>query len=219
MFRHRIGYGSKSRTLGTDAIVVCLGDSGGLFAAFRTLSLHTCSSKSSDQTSAAGKRNVDVDRNVSTCSTTSQRSQQNDDGHSCRSRSQRFWPRRIEAYRQKDDCAALGIHDGPRESRILTDVYPQVLVTFGIIELSAIDHPSHEKVQKKRKILGKLSKHGLLFWHDMATHGPKKGPKTAVFPDALFLHFPWDLPTILAGGPNPNAQKRRFWPEVLIQRS
>ena len=49
-----------------------------------------------------------------------------------------------------------------------------------------------------------------LFWHDMAIHGPKKGPKTAIFPDALFLRFPWDLPTFSAEGPIPNAQKRRF---------
>ena len=47
----------------------------------------------------------------------------------------------------------------------------------------------------------------------------KKVRKLAIFSNALFLRFPWDLPTILAGGPNPNAQKRRFWPEVLIQRS
>ena len=53
----------------------------------------------------------------------------------------------------------------------------------------------------------------------MAIHGPEKGPTLAIFPNALFLHFPWDLPTILARGPNPNAQKRRFSPEVLIQRS
>ena len=53
----------------------------------------------------------------------------------------------------------------------------------------------------------------------MATHGPQKGPKLAIFPNALFLHFPWDLPTILARSPNPNAQKRRFSTEVLIQKS
>ena len=77
-----------------------------------------------------------------------------------------------------------------------------------------------EKMTKKHKeTLGKISKHGLLFWHDLAIHGPKKGPKLAIFPSALFLRFPWDLPTILARGPNPNAQKRRFLPKVLIQRS
>ena len=41
----------------------------------------------------------------------------------------------------------------------------------------------------------------------MVNHGPQNGPKTVNFPNALFLHFSWDLPTILAGGPNPNAQK------------
>ena len=64
-----------------------------------------------------------------------------------------------------------------------------------------------------------MSNHGLLFGHDMAIRGPEKGPKLAILPNALFLHFSWELPTILAGGPNPNAQKGTFWPEVLIQRS
>ena len=73
--------------------------------------------------------------------------------------------------------------------------------------------------QKTRETLGKLSKHGLHLWHGMATHGPKKGPKLAIFPNALFLRLPWDLPTILDRGPNPNAQKRRFSTEVLFQRS
>ena len=40
----------------------------------------------------------------------------------------------------------------------------------------------------------------------------KKGPKTAIFPDALFLRFPWDLPTIFAGGPIPNDKKALFRP-------
>ena len=80
-------------------------------------------------------------------------------------------------------------------------------------------HNVVRKCKKTQETLGKLSKHGLLFSHDMAIHGPKKGPKTAIFPDALFLRFPWDLPTFSAEGPIPNAQKRRFWPEVLIQRS
>ena len=75
------------------------------------------------------------------------------------------------------------------------------------------------KCEKTQEITGKLSKYGLLFWHDMAIHGPEKGPKLAIFPNALFLRFPWDLPTILARGPNPNAQKRRFSTEVLFQRS
>ena len=62
-----------------------------------------------------------------------------------------------------------------------------------------------------------------LFGHDMAIHGPKKGPKTAIFPDALFLRFPWDLPKFSAEGPIPNAQKTQFLtrgpnPKVLIMR-
>ena len=34
----------------------------------------------------------------------------------------------------------LGFHDGPHDPRISTKVCPQALVTFGIIELSAVDH-------------------------------------------------------------------------------
>ena len=79
------------------------------------------------------------------------------------------------------------------------------------------------KYTKNTRSIGNMSKHGLFFWHDMATHGPKKGPKLAIFPNALFLRFPWDLPTILARGPNPNAQKTPFFtqgpnPKVLIMR-
>ena len=75
------------------------------------------------------------------------------------------------------------------------------------------------KCEKTQEITGKLSKHGFFFWHDMAIRGPEKGPKLAIFPNALFLHFSWDLPTILARGPNPNAKKSTFSPEVLSQRS
>ena len=71
-------------------------------------------------------------------------------------------------------------------------------------------HNVVRKCEKTQEITGKLSKHGLHLWHGMATHGPKKGPKTAIFPDALFLRVPWDLPTFSAEGPIPNAQKRRF---------
>ena len=39
------------------------------------------------------------------------------------------------------------------------------------------------------------------------------------FPDALFLHFSWDLSTFSAEGPISNAQKGTCLPEVLIQRS
>ena len=75
------------------------------------------------------------------------------------------------------------------------------------------------KYTKTREPLGNFTKHGLFFWHGMAIQGPKKGPKLAIFPNALFLRFSWDLPTILARGPIPNAQKRRHVPKVLIQRS
>ena len=47
----------------------------------------------------------------------------------------------------------------------------------------------------------------------------KKGPKTTIFPNALFLHFSLDLPTFPAESPILNAQKRLFGPEVLFQRS
>ena len=60
------------------------------------------------------------------------------------------------------------------------------------------------KCEKTQEITGKLSKHGLLF--------SRKRSKLAIFPNALFLHFPWDLPTILARGPNPNAKKALFRP-------
>ena len=68
-----------------------------------------------------------------------------------------------------------------------------------------------------------MSKHGLRFWHDMATHGPQKDPKMVIFPNALFLHFSWDLPTFSAEGPIPNAKKNTFFtrgpnPKVLIMR-
>ena len=35
----------------------------------------------------------------------------------------------------------LGFHDGPHDPRISTNVYLQALVTVGVIELSAVDHP------------------------------------------------------------------------------
>ena len=41
----------------------------------------------------------------------------------------------------------------------------------------------------------------------MVNDGPKKLPKTTSFPDALFLHFPWDSPTISAGRSN----SERLW--------
>ena len=63
----------------------------------------------------------------------------------------------------------------------------------------------HNVVRKCKKTQETLGK-----YQNMAIHGPKKGPKTAIFPDALFLRFPWDLPTFSAEGPIPNAQKRRF---------
>ena len=35
----------------------------------------------------------------------------------------------------------LGFHDRPHDPRISTIVFPQALVTVGIIEISAVDHP------------------------------------------------------------------------------
>ena len=46
---------------------------------------------------------------------------------------------------------------------------------------------------------------------DMVNYGPKKSPKTTIFPDALFLHFPWDLPTFFRHGvPFHTPQKALF---------
>ena len=49
---------------------------------------------------------------------------------------------------------------------------------------------SREKLQKTQENIGMLSKHGLRFWHDMATHGPKTDPKTVIFPTHCFKTFP-----------------------------
>ena len=51
----------------------------------------------------------------------------------------------------------------------------------------------------------------------------KKSPKTVIFPNALFLHFPSDLPSFSAEGPILNATKGTFFtrgpnPKVLIMR-
>ena len=50
-------------------------------------------------------------------------------------------------------------------------------------------HNVVRKCRKSRETLGKMSKHGLFFGQDMATHGPQKGPKLAIFPNALFFTF------------------------------
>ena len=60
--------------------------------------------------------------------------------------------------------------------------------------------------------IGKIIKTWSLFWHDLAIQGPKKGPKLATFPNALFLRFPWDLPTILARGLTQTPQNAVFRP-------
>ena len=51
-------------------------------------------------------------------------------------------------------------------------------------------HNVVRKCRKSRETLGKVSKHELRFWHDMAIHGPKKGPKTAHFPQRIVFTFP-----------------------------
>ena len=48
------------------------------------------------------------------------------------------------------------------------------------------DKHSADNHKKTQGILGNLSKHGLLFSHDMAIHGPQNGPETVIFPNALF---------------------------------
>ena len=35
----------------------------------------------------------------------------------------------------------LGFQNGPRNSRMSTNVFPQAYVVVGVIELSAVDHP------------------------------------------------------------------------------
>ena len=72
---------------------------------------------------------------------------------------------------------------------------------------------------KNTRNIGKISKHGLPFWHDMAIHGPKKGPKTAIFPTHCFYVSPGICRRFRPKVLSPNTKKRRFWPEVLIQRS
>ena len=61
------------------------------------------------------------------------------------------------------------------------------------------------------KPVGKLTNRGIRFWHELAIHGPKKGPKTVFFPNALFLRFHWDLPTIFAMGSYPKRQKKALF--------
>ena len=57
------------------------------------------------------------------------------------------------------------------------------------------------KIVKTRSPL--LARHGHLWTK-------KKGPKTVIFSNALFFHFPWDLPTFSAESSITNAQKRLF---------
>ena len=70
------------------------------------------------------------------------------------------------------------------------------------------------KYTKTRETLGKTSKHGLFFGTIWPPTDPQKVQNWPFSPTHCFLRFPWDLPTILARGPNPNAQKRRFLPKV-----
>ena len=74
------------------------------------------------------------------------------------------------------------------------------------------------KYTKNTRNIGNIVKTWSPFWARRDHPRTEKRSKLAIFPNALFLRFPWDLPTILARGPNPNAQKRRFLPKVLIQR-
>ena len=71
-------------------------------------SLHTCFPRNPVHTSATRKRSVDVGRNESTCSTTTQRSQQSDVVRSCMSWSPCSCRRRTDACRRTDDHVARG---------------------------------------------------------------------------------------------------------------
>ena len=65
---------------------------------------------------------------------------------------------------------------------------------------------------KRWNTMGKLSKHGLRFWHDMVNHGHKIGPKTAIFADALFFYmFPTFCQRFPTRGPIPNAHKKALF--------
>ena len=59
--------------------------------------------------------------------------------------------------------------------------------------------------QKHRKTLGKIVETQTSFFGTIwSTMDPKTVQKRSFFPNALFLHVPWDLPTFSAGGPIPN---------------
>ena len=60
-----------------------------------------------------------------------------------------------------------------------------------------------ENTKKTQENIGKTVKTKAPSWHEMVYHGTKNGPKTALFPDALFYTFPGIC--------------RRFRPEVLFQ--
>ena len=68
-----------------------------------------------------------------------------------------------------------------------------------------------EKIQKMQETMGNVSKHGPRFWHDMVNHLLQKRPKTAIFPDALFLQFPQDLLTFSDMGSCSKRLKRHFF--------
>ena len=54
-------------------------------------------------------------------------------------------------------------------------------------------HNVVRKWKKTQETLGKYQNMVSLFWHDMAIRGPEKGPKLAIFPNALFLGFADDF--------------------------
>ena len=72
---------------------------------------------------------------------------------------------------------------------------------------------------KNQETLGNYKNTDSVFDTIWSTMDPKNVRKRSFFPDALFLHLPWDSPTFSAESPIPNAQKRLFGPEVLFQRS
>ena len=81
-------------------------------------------------------------------------------------------------------------------------------------------HTNHTRnYHKTQEIFGKLVKSRTRFGHDMVVHGLPKGPKTVIFPNALFVHFPWDLSTFSAEGFIQTPQKALFLTDVHIRKS
>ena len=76
-----------------------------------------------------------------------------------------------------------------------------------------------EEMQKNTGNIGKLSNRGLRFGHDMAIHGPQSGPKSTLFPNALFFTLSLGFVDDFKRRSYPKRPNMRSWPEVLFQGS